>query len=421
MKQIIKQIVIKIICSFHPGFSCPQTKDVSTSVPEITPLEAETHPEKYKRLNLVVPSINKQHVFGGISTAIILFEKLLNALPDDFYARVIITDAGVEFPVDNFDDYSMSLLGKQNDSKLQIVVCNDRYGKKLPIVESDIFLTTAWWTTHVIQDSLDTQKKQFNAVYPLIYLIQDFEPCFYKWSARYALAEATYKSEIDTIAIINSKELSDYMKDNNYTFYKQHCFLPKMNSKLKEYWNTKNTIAKKKQLIVYGRPSVDRNLFPIVLEVLKIWVWQQPDINEWTLLSLGEKHDDMDLGNGCTLVSKGKLTLDEYATVLLESSLGLSLMLSPHPSYPPLEMAYFGALTITNNYANKDLSSMHENIRSVDVCSPDSIALKLLEAGSEVLSDINIGKNSKIIDNSYVDNESQFYFLDTLLKEISIT
>jgi hypothetical protein len=420
MKQKIKQLLRDIICSYSPNFSCSNNKEVSVSIPEITPLDVHIVAGEYKRINLLVPSVNKSDVFGGISTAITLFEKLIEILPDEFHARVIVTDAAISSPVDSFDSYSLSKIGQNNNAKFQLVICNDRQHKKLPVVQSDIFLTTAWWTAHIMQHALKAQKKQFNVTYPLIYLVQDFEPCFYQWSARYALAEATYRSNIDTVAIINSKELSGYMKDNHYSFYKQHCFLPKMNSKLKEYWNTKNKTNKKKQLIVYGRPSVDRNLFPIVLEVLKIWVLQQPDINEWTLLSLGETHDDVDLGNGCTLVSKGKLTLDEYATVLLESSLGLSLMLSPHPSYPPLEMAYFGALTITNNYANKDLSSMHENIRSVAVCSPDSIALKLLEAGSEVLNDINIGKNSKIIDNSYVDSESQFYFLDTLLKELNI-
>lgn len=420
MKQKIKQKIKEIICSKSPGFSCPQDKEVSISIPEITPLGVDFNSSKYKRLNLVVPSINKQHVFGGISTAITLFEKLLETLPDDFHARVIITDAAIESPIDNFNNYSVSSLGKRNDSKLQVVVCNDRYGKKLSVVQSDIFLTTAWWTTHITQHIIHTQQKQFNITYPLIYLIQDFEPCFYNWSARYALADATYKSSINTIAIINSKELSTYMQNNNYNFYKKFYFLPQMNTKLKEFWSKENTAVKKKQLIVYGRPSVERNLFPILLETLKIWVMKQPDISEWTVLSLGEKHDDIDLGNGTKLISKGKLTLEEYATTLLESSLGLSLMLSPHPSYPPLEMAYFGALTITNAYANKDLSMMHENLISVKICSPEEVASKLLEASFKISKDVNIGNKSQIKDYSYINDDPQFPFLTSILNELEI-
>ena len=420
MKHLLKQKIKKIICSKSPGFSCPQDKEVSISIPEITPIEVTFKEDTYKRLNLVIPSINKVHVFGGISTAITLFEKLLNIFPEEYYARIIITDAAIESPINNFHKYSVSLLGKNNISKRQVVVCNDRYGKKLPIVKSDIFLTTAWWTSHIFQHVINAQQKHFDTISPLIYLIQDFEPCFYKWSARYALAEATYKSDIDTIAIVNSNELSDYLRDNNYVFYKKFYFLPQMNTKLKEFWNTKNTIQKKKQLIVYGRPSVERNLFPILLEALKLWVWEQPDINEWTILSLGEHHDDIDLGNGAILVSKGKLTLEEYATVLLESSLGVSLMLSPHPSYPPLEMAYFGALTITNKYANKDLSYMHENLICVDTCTPERIAKKLFEASSKIIENINVGKDGKIYDFSYIKEENQFPFLNEIYKCINI-
>ncbi len=415
MKNFIKQKIKTFICSKSPIFTCPQDKEISIGIPEITPLEIDINFEKYKRLNLILPSINKQHVFGGISTAITLFEKLFEKLPNYYHARIIITDATIESPVKNFDGYTTSLIGEKNSAKLQVVVCNDRTNKSMPIVESDIFIATAWWTAHIAQQIIYIQKKQFNAVYPLIYLIQDFEPCFYNWSARYALADATYKSNIETIAIINSKELSDYMQENNYKFYKTFYFLPKMNKKLKEFWHLKENIKKKKQLIVYGRPSTERNLFPIILESLKQWVCNQPNVNEWTLLSLGERHDNIDLGQGVTLVSKGKLTLEEYAEVLLESSLGLSLMLSPHPSYPPLEMAYFGALTITNKYANKDLSNMHENLISVDVCTPESIALELLKAGEKISKDINIVNQAQIKDTSYIDNHIQFDFLDSLI------
>lgn len=43
---------------------------------------------------------------------------------------------------------------------------------------------------------------------------------------------------------------------------------------------------------------------------------------------------------------------------MLDTYAGISLMSSPHPSYPPLEMSVFGIKVITNNYSNKDLSSL---------------------------------------------------------------
>ena len=107
--------------------------------------------------------------------------------------------------------------------------------------------------------------------------------------------------------------------------------------------------------MIYGRPSVDRNCFPLIIEALREWVLLQPLPGDWQLTSVGEKHPAVDLGNGMILKSLGKLPLAEYAELLSESAIGVSFMVSPHPSYPPLEMAHSGLLTLTNSYANKNL------------------------------------------------------------------
>jgi len=78
--------------------------------------------------------------------------------------------------------------------------------------------------------------------------------------------------------------------------------------------------------------------------------------------------------------SLGKLPLEAYAELLRTTGVGLSLMASPHPSYPPLEMAHFGVRTVTNAFANKDLSTSHDNILSIADVSPESVAEALAEA-----------------------------------------
>ncbi len=60
-----------------------------------------------------------------------------------------------------------------------------------------------------------------------------------------------------------------------------------------------------------------------------------------------------------------------------ESAVGLSLMISPHPSYPPLEMAAFGLQTLTNQFAGKALARDHPNIVDLAELSPDTIAAEL--------------------------------------------
>jgi len=414
MNLRLKRLVVKTICHKFPNFRCQPTQD--SGIVEIFPIKVKMSNEKFKRLNLIIPSINEEHVFGGITTAITLFEELLKKLPREFYARVIITDATIVNPINRFKEYSFLSMSDESNSKLQVVSCNNRKNKRLSIVESDIFLATAWWTAHIAKQLLIEQQNNFLFSYPLIYLIQDFEPCFYNWSARYALADATYENEDRTIAIFNSIELKDYMNNNNYIFLKEYYFLPKMNDKLKNIWMQENVNNKKKQLIVYGRPSVDRNLFPILVMALKIWVKNQPDIMDWTLLSLGEKHEDINLGRGIILNSKGKLSLENYAKVLLESALGVSLMLSPHPSYPPLEMAFFGILTVTNNYANKNLSRMHKNLFTVESCKPSEIADRLLIVAKSL--EMNKDKKIGILDKSFIETRQEFDFLNSLVGDL---
>ena len=72
-------------------------------------------------------------------------------------------------------------------------------------------------------------------------------------------------------------------------------------------------VDKKKQILVYGRPGTERNAFNLVVAALKKWVMMQPDIEEWEILSAGEMHRSIPLGNGKELVSVGKLTIEEYA------------------------------------------------------------------------------------------------------------
>ena len=120
-----------------------------------------------------------------------------------------------------------------------------------------------------------------------------------------------------------------------------------------------------------------RNAFELLVYALKIWVDSWENAREWTIISAGERHGDINLGRGIILHSVGKLSIEDYASMLLETYAGISLMVSPHPSYPPLEMAAFGIHTITNCYTIKDLSSFSENIISLKSCGTNDIANSL--------------------------------------------
>lgn len=326
------------------------------------------------RLNIITPSVDTKHVFGGISTAMKLFYETCEK--GGFDARVIVVDAPV-LPESSVLDEKYELVKPENhkDVPYQVVPMHDRHGKTFPVAQNDIFIATGWWTAYTVSDVIRWQKETYGVSHPLVYMIQDFEPGFYPWSSRYMMADSTYRSELPVYAVLNSKLLSDFFAEKGYTFEKQWSFDPKLNESLLAFLPEQGTkVDKKKQILVYGRPSTARNAFELLVYGLREWVAQQEDAKEWTILSAGEMHDDIPLGEGIVLHSVGKLSLQEYAEVMLGTYAGISLMVSPHPSYPPLEMSTFGIKTITNSYDSKDLSGFSENIVSLKSCAPRDIA-----------------------------------------------
>ena len=347
-------------------------------IPEIGRLSPRRTEDGAKlRLNLLIPSVDQQHVFGGIATAISFFQSLQQH--SNWSARILVTDTAiVEKSSIKLDGYSLVDCMEESDEPLQLIGVADRYQKSLPVSGNDVFIATGWWTAYVVADVIRWQAETYGKRHPLVYLIQDYEPGFYPWSSRYLMADSTYRMDIPTIAVMNSSLLEQFFEKNQYHFEKVLCFEPHLNASLQKFLPAEAaSIAKKKQILVYGRPSVARNAFELIVYALKTWCSQQPDAADWTVLSAGERHDDVDLGGGIVLHSVGKLSLEEYAKLMLETYAGISLMVSPHPSYPPLEMAAFGIRTITNCYSNKDLASFSENIISLQSCSPLDIANKL--------------------------------------------
>ena len=385
---------------------------VSYGIPEITEMNMRAlEGMKDFRINLVIPSVNKVHAFGGISTAVTFFEALREKL--QCKARVISVDAAVEDIILS-KAYEVAESDADSTADLQVVSFSDRYNKTIPVAENDVFVVTSWWTAYNTKNLIRQQNEIYGEKYrPIVYLIQDYEPGFYAWSSRYALAESTYKDSKNVFAVINSTELAEFMKHSGYNFAREYVFHPVFNEKIKKHLLAMpEKVEKKKKILVYGRPGVERNAFTLLVKALEKWVQSYDGAAEWEVLSAGEKHEDIPLGNQMALKSVGKLSLEQYAALLAETYAGVSLMVSPHPSYPPLEMAMFGIKTVTNTYANKDLSSFSENIFSVDSCTPERIAECLTEICQGYMDEVPLKK-----DHPFIQEKSPFAGIVSSLEE----
>lgn len=392
--------------------------NLETTVAEIQPINCRKSSFDQTRLNLLVPALSLQHVFGGISTALSFFKAFGNEIGN---LRIILTDQEVFRKEDNpsYLSWDICKLDEEDGPGVKIISAGNRCGHTLPVGPKDRFVATAWWTAVLAKHIQNWQYDNYGLVTPpkFVYLIQDFEPGFYPWSSRYALAESTYHNTKDVIALFNTGLLKSFFDAENYKFRYSYVFEPSLHPKLRDELVRCKTIPKEKRVIVYGRPSVERNAFQTIVMSLRLWVANNPD-SSWEFVSAGELHEPVGIGGGKYLKSLGKLTLEEYATELSKATIGISLMVSPHPSYPPLEMAAFGVRTITNHYKAKNLSLLHANIISISSVDPLTLSSVLGECTSNdaIIEPFGNVDNSNVGWKQYLESNNSF---DLICNQIS--
>lgn len=386
-------------------------------IPEAGPIHCRQSDLEGKRLNLLLPALSIKYAFGGINTAIDFF---LHFMSNDKDVRIIITDEVNSdlLALSNIEDWQLVQMDEPDRVGKIIICCGDRSQKTLNVRKDDVFVATAWWTAYIGEGILRWQQQQWNVKpNPMVYLVQDFEPGFYRWSSRYAMCLSTYYHE-NLIAVVNTKLLADYFTSIGIDFKQKYVFEPSLNKKLATHYSNKKTAVKQKQIIFYGRPTVERNAFEIIINGLQIWSLHYPDAKSWKIISLGENYATIPLNNGASIEVKGKVSLDEYAGLLLSSAIGASLMISPHPSYPPLEMAAFDLGVIANTFHNKNLSEFHKSIFSLESLHPEGFARLLYDMCAKFEQDNNSFRNNNFQNFDFISDKNCFDFIKDIRRDL---
>lgn len=348
-------------------------------VSELNYMHTRSDKEQKLRLTLLVPTLQPAKIFGGMTTALKLFFDINKNFEYEIDVRIISISERVDLiSMLQFPDYVLLPTSAVKDNYPKVVLdASEQQRGFVGIRRNEVFIATAWWTASSAYELQEAQRKMYGRALPLLYLIQDHEPHFYSWSARHGEAERTYKQEKNIIPILNSEEFANFfIKKYNIT---NAMVLPyKINDSIK---SALTKVKRERIILVYGRPSVERNCFPAICRALMLWQKSNPIVaDRWRIISAGEDYDPRAFPQVQNMEVKGKLSLDEYAHLLSRASVGLSLMLSPHPSYPPLEMAYAGLKTITNEFDGKDLSLRSANVISVASIDPELISSALMDA-----------------------------------------
>ncbi|WP_460030962.1 rhamnosyltransferase WsaF family glycosyltransferase [Megalodesulfovibrio paquesii] len=347
---------------------------IAASLPPEHRVLLREEPDPAPRLNLILPHCFANHAFGGVLSALEIGRTLSRRYPA-FRLVAEHTPACGE-PLFNPRDCC-------HESVRVTPEVHSLARGPLPCHQREIFCCT-WWTTTLAWEAYAAAMAEAgHAAPPFYYCIQDFEPGFYQLGSNYMASLASYRHRDSCCAIFNSPQLARYFHSQGLKFSHSVVLTPSLNSVLRAIldglgWTVQKPAAPL-MLCIYGRPEQPRNCFAAIVDGLSRFMQaMSPEEREGVaVVSLGKPHADVPLAPGVLLRSLGRLPLEAYAAFLAGCHAGVAMMATPHPSYPPLEMAAFGLEVLTNRFPGKDLSASHPHITSVELPSGPAIAAAL--------------------------------------------
>lgn len=374
--------------------------------------EMAAEPGDKPRLTLVIPSIAPEKTFGGVLTGIDIFLEIAKRTGADI--RILLDETG-PIPAGNCIAGRARSVGV--DFSAIEILPRLVETPRVSVRSSDVFMTYNWWTTLNVQGLIRQQSLHFaTAPKPTIYIIQEYEPFFHPFSSTHLIARQAFDPPLPCWGIFNSGELHEYFRAQGHRLERDFVFEPQLTGTLKPFLD-RAPKRKERRILVYGRPAVARNCYPAVEKGLRAWARRYPEFSNWEVLSAGLAHPPVALAPGRVMTSAGKLPLEQYGELLLTTAAGLSLMSSPHPSYPPLEMSHFGMWTVTNNYTHKDMAKSHQNIIAIGNIAPDTVADALAEACRRYEADPDAAWRGQSLRPSFLDLRP-FAFLDQISAEL---
>lgn len=345
------------------------------------------------RLNLLIPTADMSVGYAGVSEAIRLFRGTLAYLGDKWDGRIIMTDVppnNMFIPPDGYrlvDGFRAS--EKAHRAVVSACARNEEF---LTLRSNDVFMASAWWNAGQAFDLIRQADDLFGDAErsrKLLYLIQDDERGFNAWSTKFQLCNDTYAQPDQTFAAFNTPFLHDHFASTRL-IENSVVYEPPINKMLAPAevldWEDRDKIV-----LLYARPHAQRNALDFIDAVVSECITEDEAFwKGWRWLAIGEDFEDAKLLNGSPIEIAGRLTLSDYKALLATARLGVSLMISPHPSYPPLEMAANGIRVVTNVFESRDLAGVHSNITTFSQFDPAAVA-SLLKA--RATADEDAGKS----------------------------
>jgi hypothetical protein len=315
------------------------------------PLHVEVKSGHPPALNVLQPILSPEAMTGGPNTIVLLAALVAECgIP----VRIVTTRAGHRTDMAWFARHLSSLLNRAAPPGLQVVAGSDA-AAPATVDDGDVWLATHWTTAQSLRVVLPRMRAGW-----FLYLVQDFEPGFHAWSSNHALALETYA--MPHRAMINEALLAEYLHTQGPGLYADpkfldaHCkvFEPAVDRQV-FYPPREWPRLGPRKLLLYGRPTNARNMLGLGVQALRAAIEKGGFSGAWEFLSIGGRGSMpiIALGGGHRLRPAPWAGYAAYAESLRQADVLLCPMLSPHTSYPVLEMAACGGIAVTNTFGPK--------------------------------------------------------------------
>lgn len=350
---------------------------VQWTFPAVRPLPVYAIPAvPTPRISLVTDSVGSGSLFGGVGTALLFAAQLANR--EGATLRVVTR---TEEPTPKNVHQILTAYGVDLAQEIQFAFAppgRTEEAAGLDLYPNERVITTSWWTTAATLPSVPGES--------IIYLLQEDERMFYPFGEERLRCEAVLSNRSIRF-VVNTRLLYDHLLASGLENIRSHgeWFEPCFPSAL--FHKRKRELAEKRRLFFYARPNNPRNLFGAGLRLLERAVNEGIlNLEHWDIYLVGNNIPDVVLGASYLPKRAQGLDWRAYADLIGTIDLGLSLMYTPHPSYPPLDLAASGAVVVTNKFANKQsLENYSRNIICADL-EMDAL-LAALKTGIELAMD----------------------------------
>ena len=234
--------------------------------------------------------------------------------------------------------------------------------EEVPVNDGELFVTTSWWSTRCVRPLLHPSQ--------ILYLLQEDERMFYPQGDDYLRCAETL-SDPDIRFVVNSRLLFRHLTEGPGALA---------------------SIAARGKLVRAGLPGVregtprsrpraesgsSSSMRGRIIQETSTGAGLRRsqgaieenllDPDHWDFHFAGKDLAPATLPRGVRPSITQNLPWPEYVRLIRRMDVGLCLMDTPHPSYPPLDIAASGATAVTNRHGIKQsLAQYSDNIICVD-------------------------------------------------------